>query len=98
MVRKKKYKMTIFTAVLMVGHYNYSVCLASVLTSSANHGTRSAHSFVFFRQSLVSHLPTQVPKGCPRPMWEQESVCTGKCPDATVSGGAGSGRLAIRSW
>lgn len=72
--------------------------LLSMLTSSANHGTQSTHSFVFLRQSLLSYPATQVTEGRPRSMWREESVCIEKYPDVIVHGGDRSGRLVIGSW
>lgn len=43
---REKYKMTIFTAVLMAGHYNYNVYLVCSL-HLLNTVSQSTHSFVF---------------------------------------------------
>ena len=83
--------MTMFTAVLTAGHYNYSVCLVCSL-----HLLITVSQSTLFRQSLLSPVSSQA-TGHLRSVLEEREHGHDKNPDVTVSDFGGSTRLVVRS-
>lgn len=79
---REKHKMTIFTAVLMVG---LACSLQLLITVS-----QSTRSFVVSRQGLLAYLSTQAKEGHLRSVLQGRESVHMKRPDVTVSGVGGS--------
>lgn len=85
-----------FTALLIEGHYNYSVCLVCSLHLLIT-VSQSTNSFVFLDIACYLLCQAKLQKVTPGQCWKKERVCTRINPDVTVSGVGGSTRLVIRS-
>ena len=83
--------MTMFTAVLTAGLYNYSVCLVCSLQLLI-----TVSQSTLFRQSLLSPVSSQA-TGHLRSVLEEREHAQDKNPDVTVSDFGGSTSLVIRS-
>ena len=83
--------MTMFTAALIAGHYNYNVCLVCSLHLLIT-VSQSTNSFVFLDIACYLLRQAKLQKVTPGQCWKEETVCTRINPDVTVSGVGGRTR------